>query len=66
MPTTWSAEENIVWKTDLPGTDSQGENVLLEIDVQGGLQVAVAMPESVRIFVLPPDHEPSRFCDLAR
>ena len=27
----------------------------MEIDVQGGVQVAERMPESVRIFVLPPD-----------
>ena len=32
-----------------------GRSVVMEIDVQGGLQVAKRMPESVRIFVLPPD-----------
>ncbi len=32
-----------------------GESVVLEIDVQGGAQVASRMPESIRIFVLPPD-----------
>ncbi len=32
-----------------------GESVVLEIDVQGGAQVATRMPESIRIFVLPPD-----------
>ena len=32
-----------------------GKNVVMEIDVQGGIQVAAAMPDSVRIFVLPPD-----------
>lgn len=31
-----------------------GDNILLEIEVQGGKQVAERMPESVRIFVLPP------------
>lgn len=31
-----------------------GETIILEIDVQGGAQVARAMPESVRVFVLPP------------
>jgi len=34
---------------------AQGQNVVLEIDVQGGMQVATRMPESVRVFVLPPD-----------
>lgn len=29
-------------------------NVLLEIDIQGGLQVKRSMPESVLIFILPP------------
>ncbi len=32
----------------------KGCNVLLDIDVQGGLQVRKAMPEAVLIFVLPP------------
>lgn len=35
---------------------ARGENVIVEIDVQGGAQVAAKMPDSVRIFVLPPDH----------
>ena len=32
----------------------RGRNVLLDIDVQGGLQVKAAMPEAVLIFILPP------------
>ena len=32
----------------------RGRNVLLDIDVQGGLQVKRAMPEAVLIFILPP------------
>jgi guanylate kinase len=32
----------------------KGYNVLLDIDVQGGLQVRKAMPEAVLIFILPP------------
>ena len=32
----------------------RGRNVILDIDVQGGLQVKKAMPEAVLIFVLPP------------
>jgi guanylate kinase len=34
---------------------SRGQTAITEIDVQGGLQVAKKMPDSVRIFVLPPD-----------
>lgn len=37
-----------------------GRNVVMEIDVQGGMQVAEKMPESVRIFVLPPNMESLR------
>lgn len=32
-----------------------GQNVVMEIDVQGGMQVAEKLPESVRVFVMPPD-----------
>ncbi len=34
---------------------ASGQNVVMEIDVQGGMQVAERMPESIRVFVLPPD-----------
>lgn len=36
---------------------AQGRFVVMEIDVQGGAQVAEKMPDSVRIFVLPPNLE---------
>jgi len=39
---------------------ANGQYVVMEIDVQGGTQVAAQMPESVRIFVLPPDMESLR------
>lgn len=39
---------------------AQGAFIILEIDVQGGAQVAERMPESVRIFVLPPTMETLR------
>ena len=39
---------------------ADGRNVVMEIDVQGGMQVAEKIPESVRIFVLPPDHDSLR------
>jgi len=39
---------------------SRGQNIVLEIDLQGGMQVAGKMPDSIRIFVLPPDTESLR------
>jgi guanylate kinase len=41
----------------LPALDhlAQGRDVLLEIDVQGALQVRYHYPDSVLIFILPPD-----------
>jgi len=36
---------------------SRGQTIVLEIDVQGASQVAARMPDSVRIFVLPPTME---------
>lgn len=38
----------------------EGKVVITEIDVQGGVQIAAHMPESFRIFVLPPDFESLR------
>ncbi len=38
----------------------EGKNIVMEIDVQGGMQVAAKLPESVRIFVLPPNMESLR------
>ncbi|HLR33858.1 MAG TPA: guanylate kinase [Tissierellales bacterium] len=35
----------------------QGENIILEIDVQGALQVRKVYPEAVLIFILPPSME---------
>jgi guanylate kinase len=34
-----------------------GEIVVLEIDVQGGAQIKERMPDSVRVFILPPTME---------
>lgn len=39
---------------------ARGEVVVLEIDVKGGAQVARAMPDSIRVFVLPPTMETLR------
>ncbi len=33
---------------------SQGRDVLLDVDVQGGLQVKSRMPEAITVFVFPP------------
>jgi guanylate kinase len=39
---------------------AEGKVIIMEIDVQGGIQVARKMPESVRVFVLPPDQQSLR------
>ena len=39
---------------------ASGKNVVMEIDVQGGIQVASKNPNSVRIFVMPPDAQSLR------
>ncbi len=36
---------------------SKGKIILLDIDVQGGIQIKENMPESLRIFILPPSEE---------
>jgi len=38
----------------------EGKIVIMEIDVQGGAQIAEAMPDSIRVFVLPPTRETLR------
>ena len=38
-------------------TLGEGNIMLLDIDVQGGIQVRENMPESVRVFILPPSEE---------
>ncbi len=39
------------------GKLKQGKNVILEIDVQGAMQVIKNYPEAVTIFILPPSEE---------
>ena len=39
------------------GLLEKGVNVLLEIDVQGAMQVRERMPECVSVFILPPSYE---------
>jgi guanylate kinase len=38
-------------------TLSSGKIMLLDIDVQGGMQVRDNMPDSIRVFILPPSEE---------
>ena len=44
-------------RADVVNELESGHNVLLEIDVQGALQVKAKMPEAVLIFVAPPSVE---------
>ena len=36
---------------------NEGKNIILEIEVQGALQVKEKMPEAVMIFIMPPNYE---------
>jgi len=44
-------------QSDVETVLASGRDVLLEIDWQGAAQVAAKMPETVRIFILPPSIE---------
>jgi guanylate kinase len=41
-------------KKNLEETINKGRDIILEIDVQGGLQIKEKYPESILIFILPP------------
>lgn len=45
---------------------SQGRDAVLEIDVQGGASVKAAIPDAVRIGILPPDWETLRMRLISR
>lgn len=38
----------------------EGRHVVMEIDVQGGIQIATRLPESVCVFIMPPNMESLR------
>jgi guanylate kinase len=42
-------------RQEAEGRLPRGVDVLFDIDVQGGRQIATALPEAVLVFVLPPD-----------
>ena len=44
-------------KTVLQEAEERGNDVLLDIDVQGERQVKAKMPDAVSVFVLPPSRE---------
>ena len=46
-----------VSKTILDELREEGKNVILEIEVQGALQVKAKMPDAVFIFIAPPSWE---------
>ena len=53
-------------QADVEAVLMKGDDVLLEIDWQGAAQVAEKMPETVRIFILPPSIETLRERLMAR
>ncbi len=44
-------------KDPVEETLAAGKNIILDIEVQGALQVKEKMPEAIMIFVIPPDYE---------
>ncbi len=44
-------------KKPVEDTLNSGKNIILDIEVQGALQVKEKMPEAIMIYVIPPDEE---------
>ncbi len=44
-------------KKPVDDTLNEGKNIILDIEVQGALQVKEKMPEAIMIFVIPPNYE---------
>ena len=52
---TYSGNRYGTLRSEVERCLGQGRSVLLEIEVQGAQQVRAAMPDSVQIFIAPPD-----------
>ena len=52
---TYSGNRYGTLRTEVERRLAEGHSVVLEIEVQGARQVRAAMPESVQVFVAPPD-----------
>jgi guanylate kinase len=52
---TYSGNRYGTLRSEVERRLDQGHSVVLEIEVQGAQQVRAAMPESVQIFIAPPD-----------
>ena len=52
---TYSGNRYGTLRSDVEGRLAKGRSVVLEIEVQGARQVRAAMPESVQVFIAPPD-----------
>ncbi|MBE5766339.1 MAG: guanylate kinase [Clostridiales bacterium] len=56
----WANVHGRRYGTPRPPVDeavAAGRNAILEIDVQGSAQIVLKQPETIRIFILPPDWE---------
>ena len=61
---TYSGNRYGTLRSEVEGRLAEGRSVVLEIEVQGARQVRAAMPESVQVFVAPPD--PPRCASASR
>jgi guanylate kinase len=52
---TYSGNRYGTLRSDVEERLARGRSVVLEIEVQGARQVRAAMPESVQVFIAPPD-----------
>jgi guanylate kinase len=52
---TYSGNRYGTLRTEVERRLGEGRSVVLEIEVQGARQVRAAMPESVQVFIAPPD-----------
>ncbi len=57
---TYSGNRYGTLRSEVEGRLAKGASVVLEIEVQGARQVKAAMPESVQVFIAPPDPEALR------